>query len=200
MYTVTRIKGYVNRLPANALITTRELLQCGNRGAVDQAVYTLIKSGFLVRVSRGIFIKFDEGEELPSIDAVAAVKAKAFGKRILIDPEASQCAASTGPKYREYQTDGGPSSFVHLPTGVRVRFRRVASRKVQLGSGQDAQTIRALWSIGNGRLTQADFACAVNRLSRRHKESLRENMHLIPTWLNRYFHWHGTNDTGSRPD
>ncbi len=75
MYTATFIRRHIFQLPAGQLFATRHLLAYGSRAAVDQALYRLVRSGVIVRLARGVFVRQEAGAGLPSALQVAAVKA-----------------------------------------------------------------------------------------------------------------------------
>jgi len=90
--TRAKITRYYRSLPAGKLFTTRECLGFGLRVNVDQALYRLVKEGFLRRIVRGMFVCSLTGKARYSVAEIAALKASSFGKQIVehsadIDPD-----------------------------------------------------------------------------------------------------------------
>lgn len=83
MYTTTRIRQYIFTLPPRRMFTTRDVLHCGKRSAVDQCLHMLIKNGMIIRLARGVFMRPVADSDLPSRAQIAVVKARAFGRRII---------------------------------------------------------------------------------------------------------------------
>lgn len=83
MSTAERIRSFVLGFGAGRIFTTRQVLKFGTRNAVDLTLSRLVRSGFLRRLSYGVFI-FESANEprSPDSSAIAAAKAEAFGKRI----------------------------------------------------------------------------------------------------------------------
>ena len=79
----TFILAFINRLKSGQIFTTRDLLHTGWRAAVDKALSRLVAREYIIRLSRGVFIRNDYQVIMPSIDKIANVKAAAFGKHIL---------------------------------------------------------------------------------------------------------------------
>lgn len=71
---------------AGDMFTTRELLRYGNRNAIDQVTYRLVKAGIIIRLAWGVFVRQEDytGEDLPGPMEVARVKARAFSREVFI--------------------------------------------------------------------------------------------------------------------
>src|SRR5215472_17318307 len=83
METIHLIRVHITRLQQNAIFTTRDFLCYGTRSAVDTALHRLIKKAMILRIARGVFIKWTmeafRGDNLPNAREVARTKALAFG-------------------------------------------------------------------------------------------------------------------------
>ena len=55
MSTFQLIQAHARSLPAGQLLSATDCLSLGSRAAIDQALYRMVKSGQLVRVSRGLY-------------------------------------------------------------------------------------------------------------------------------------------------
>lgn len=68
------------------MFTTRELLRYGNRNAIDQILYRLVKAGIIIRLAWGVFVRQDDYQDsripLPGPMEVARVKARAFCREV----------------------------------------------------------------------------------------------------------------------
>ncbi|MFY0104189.1 hypothetical protein ABTP95_20360, partial [Acinetobacter baumannii] len=80
MSTMARIRRLISSIQLGELFTTRNCLSFGSRGSVDQSLYSLVKSGTIVRVVRGVFMR--PGSDMPTALQLAKIKAESFGKRI----------------------------------------------------------------------------------------------------------------------
>lgn len=79
--TISQVRRHFSMVGKNVRVASRHLIDYGSRGAMDQAVYTLVKRGEIVRVSRGIFVRADSSVEHIALE-VAQMKAAVFGKDI----------------------------------------------------------------------------------------------------------------------
>lgn len=82
--TTSYIRRHISGLPARAIFPTRSLLVYGRRATVDKSLSRLAAKGKIVRVTRGLYMKCsaEEKHPLPSIEEVARIKARAFGREI----------------------------------------------------------------------------------------------------------------------
>jgi len=84
--TTHRIKRHLAKLPNGSIFPTRLFLPHGYRAAVDRCLARLVTQGRIVRVTRGVFMKTipEQNLPLPSIEEVARIKARAFGREIFV--------------------------------------------------------------------------------------------------------------------
>ena len=78
------IKAFFMGVGADTLVTTRQLIKFGLRATVDTCTFKLVQDGAIVRVARGVF-HLTGRESPPSIEEVAQIKAKSFGRNIMTD-------------------------------------------------------------------------------------------------------------------
>ena len=60
--TTARINQLLDGLRDGDFFSSQDLLECGSRGAVDQAVYMAVKAGRIQRLRRGMFCKSYNGQ------------------------------------------------------------------------------------------------------------------------------------------
>jgi len=80
MYAAAFIRRHINNLGDDKPVSIRSFLNYGSRCAVDQVFFNLVRSGHIVRVARGLYIKWSA--PMPSILEVSTAKAAAFDKKI----------------------------------------------------------------------------------------------------------------------
>src|SRR5277367_596139 len=112
MYTATLIRRHIHQLKEDKPFSVRDFLNYGSRNAVDQVFHRLVKSGQIIRVARGLFVKHTS--PMPSILDVALAKALAFGKTIVTHGsqaahQLSLCANTADESV--YACNGSSSSF-----------------------------------------------------------------------------------------
>lgn len=187
MSTTLFIRRHIYALPDSTPFSTRSLLCYGSRTAVDKALYRMVKTRFIERLARGVFVRVRRSRMHIGIEEIASVKARAFGKVIL--PHALNHAVDSGlmPKRHEYVLDtlGYSSSFGTIYT--RVRFKKVTPRKFNLGDCPAGKVARCLWQFGKRDCTSELVEKLIRPLNRFQLCDLRESAGYIPAWLNHIF-------------
>lgn len=189
MWTIAQVRRYINRVELGQLFTTRDFLSYGSRAAVDQALCRLVKSGYIERVARGVFVKASQaGQMIFSAMAVARVKAESFGKRIFshaADAAQKLGLIPAGNRQPSFATNGRSSSF-RFGDSV-IHLRECSPKKMWLGDSNAGLVIRALWHLGQSRCNARAVMTASQCLGRFDRAELRQRAAFMPAWLNSYF-------------
>lgn len=188
MYTAALIRKHINQLTEDKPFSIREFLNYGSRNAIDQIFYRLVKSGQIIRIARGLFIK--NTSPMPSILDVALAKAHAFGKSLALHgSQAAQqlklCPDMGSQDEAVYACSGSSSSFRFGNT--RVRFIASSPRKIALGNELAGLAIRALWYLGKLNCSAQLVCDALAQFNRNDRQALREKIKIMPAWLTDYF-------------
>ncbi len=188
MYTALLVRRHINRLKDDKPFSIRDFLNYGSRNAIDQIFHRLVKSGLIIRVAIGIFIK--DASLFPSALDVALVKATAFGKSIVTHGlQAAQqlkLSTNTGPPHEAtYACSGSSSSFRF--GNIRILFIASSPRKMGLGNELSGLAIRALWHLRKPNCSCQLICDAMAQFNRPDRQALRENIKTMPAWLASYF-------------
>lgn len=174
------------------MFATNEFLDLGSRGAVDLALFRLLKKGLLRRVDRGVYGYPEKsqliGELSPSPEAVAKALARRGAQKLM--PSGAYAANMLGlteqvPSKIEYLTDG-PSRRIMIQKLPVVLKQTTPARLATAGrvSGTVAQALRFL------RKDQVDEAVIEKlraRLGKTDKEQLLRDVPLVPAWIGEVF-------------
>jgi hypothetical protein len=193
------IKRFLHKCNEGQLFTTREVLQYGTRAAVDQALQRLVKEGIIIRLARGVFIKYYIGFKWPSVFEVATAKAKAFQKQIIISGKDAAKALKVIPTTNQqgnnqyensqnvvYSTDGSTSAFHYKDT--KIIFKATSARQMSLGESRLGLAIRAIWYVGKV-CTPEQVENAVRNLNRVELLEFRCLASIMPFWFRPLFRW-----------
>ncbi len=120
MSTPSSIREFVVSVPGDGLFTTADVLHCGSRRQVDQALYLMVKSGEIVRWANGVFSL--PGARRPSFERVAQLKANARGNLFAV--------ASDHRVQNTFATSGSTSSFEFGSS--RIYFKHVRISRTRL--------------------------------------------------------------------
>lgn len=186
MWTTAKIRRQLARMDGNEPFSIREFLIHGPRAAVDQAFARLVKNLEIVRVARGLYIKW--GSPPPSVLEVAQVKAAAF-RRTIVSHGAVAVArlklddSVEGVKGEEhlFATSGRSSSFRFRE--CIIRFVGSSARKLFLGDSKSGLAIRSLWHIGRQFVTMYMASAAIAPFGRTDREEFAKHADLMPEWM-----------------
>lgn len=185
---MSRVVKYINNLRVDEIFTTRDLLPLGPRGSIDVATSTLVNEGFTIRLARGVFIKYRPGMRSISIHEVAAVKAAAFGRRII--RHSADCAYDMGLLEKgntsvTYETDGHSSRF--RSRGRWIIFKGTSARKMQMADEVAGIAIRGLVHLRERFVQTSDVAEVKRQLNPIELYRIQQFAMYAPAWLTEMF-------------
>jgi len=183
MCTSAFIKRHISSLPEGSIFSTRDMLNYGRRSAVDQCLYRLVKIGRIIRLAWGLFIKNDF-RKMPSVLQVAREKAKAFGRRIMIEgADAAKLLGfkAFGNERTTYAILGHSSSFRY--GNIAVYFKGVCPRKMSLGDDAVGIAVKAMWRLGKEYCQQNSLMPITGRFARHDRLQFKQSFHLMPAWM-----------------
>ncbi|MDX2108574.1 MAG: hypothetical protein SFY67_19425 [Candidatus Melainabacteria bacterium] len=198
-----KIRRHLRTLEIDQPFTTRELLNYGNRSAIDNCIYRMIQEGEIHRITRGVFVRaktFGGKRPYYTQREIAEIKANSFGRKLQTHPfkKAKEIAVrlgliKPGQKWIKecdefestYEISGPSSSF--LFDGKRIYFKKTTRRKIQLGDSRAGLVIRALWYNGFwNRFALWGFEAqrkAYQGLYGLDRREIHESSALMPAWL-----------------
>ena len=157
------VRNKIAEFGKNVLFTSKHLLGCGSRNAVDIALWRLVKAGKVLRLTSGVFMRVLEGLQMPSTMEIAQIKAERFSKRLY---EAEECKRNNLPVGSGYtfHTDGSRTSM--LTVLGRIFFKHRAPAKVassaymtpEIASRQTVMDRTASLAASTGRQSRNDRA------------------------------------------
>lgn len=180
-------------LPKGHIFTTRDLLPFARRTTIDSALSRMVRGGILERLVRGVFRFYDAKNKKVTVKQIAAIKRKAFGRKIAtvsnyirrdclsrLDDRGKELLK---PSQETLATDGRTSSFVMHTNLWRINLKSVSPRLLALGESNAARAMRDLWLIGSKDITTDDIKEVWQDLSPRDKAKIPALKKLLPQWL-----------------
>jgi hypothetical protein len=183
-YITKRFAGF----PEGKNITAKELLHFGNRAAVDQALSRLTRSGHLLRVSRGLYVRPVEGR-FGARPPVAAKTVESLGSQrgeTVVRHGAATANAlglTTQVPLREVYLTSGRSRELKLGAQV-VELRHAPAWQLVLPGSIAGDVVRALAWLGEERAKPAGEILA-GKLSESERDILLATRGRLPTWIAR---------------
>jgi hypothetical protein len=176
---------YTAQLPEGRPMAAKELLHLGSRAAVDQALSRLAKSGSILRVGRGVYVKPVESRfgTRPPISTKVVEGLAGQGETIVPHGAAAANALglTTQVPVREVYLTSGRSRHLKLGSQV-VELRHAPAWQLALAGREAGNVVRALAWVG-----RSGAAEAVRKLkSRLPPEQLAEvaaSRARLPTWM-----------------
>lgn len=195
MSAVKAIRNFIDELPDDQIFTTRDLLHLTtSRTAIDVTMHRMVYMDELIRLARGVFLKNSPNQRKPSIEEVAVIKARSFGKKIY--QHGINAAAEIGlidKKYYKrtlhlFYTDGCSSSF--RAGRYRVKFKSVSKRKTNISNTDAGKLLKAVWSQGRANIRKMrNKAMFIEKnLNRMQRLSFRSEVRIMPIWLVEMFY------------
>jgi Family of unknown function (DUF6088) len=188
MQTISYIRAHINRLPADAIFTSRDFLCYGKRTTIDSAINRLIKKEMIFRIARGVFVKWStrvaiEGI-LPSALKVAQAKARGFGKIIFMHKKDAAChfgLLQAGNESPTFATFGRNTSFQY---GEKIiHLVHVSPKGANLADKFTGLFIRALKQVGNHKETSATLWEMLRNGNRVDRTETASAASYLPSWV-----------------
>ncbi len=185
MSALTLIIEYVDRLAMGEIFATRHLLSLASRAALDQALYRLVKRGYLLRLARGVFCKNIEKMKIPAIETIVKAKANAFGKTIAMHgANAMKVFSSRRQKHEliQFAWNAKSSSFVVL--GVRVYLSGTSMNRVRAGDTKPGLSLRAMAALKKEGLVPGLIAAMFKGFSQSEVKQFKKQIPPLMTgWM-----------------
>ncbi len=186
----SNVLRFISILPAGQVFTTRECLNLGTRACVDKALQKLVKTGYILRLTGGVFVRRFGLVKLPTMLEMAKIKAKAFGKELRIhgtDTAAEHKLTPQGNQEPTFYVDGSTSSFSYQ--GCRIHLKKCGRKSMRMEDSRAGLAIRALWSMGEENVDQF----LINKIAhlwqsnRDEKQKIFLSKAWMPAWLGDFF-------------
>ncbi len=181
-----RIMEYSNSLPETTPLCPSALLHLGNRAAVDQALSRLAKSGELMRICRGVYMRPVEtrfGRCLTNVwEAIAELSAM-WGETIVPcgGAAANYLGLTTQNPIREVYLTSGPSRKLHFGK-FKVELRHAPRWQLVAPNRKAGAVVRALAWLGPAEVEDG-LEAVLPELSTDDIEELAAARAVMPIWM-----------------
>ena len=147
-----RIMEYAETLPEATPLCPGALLHLGNRAAVDQALSRLARSGKLLRICQGVYMRPIQtrfGIRAPSLNKVITALSALWGETIVPcgGSAANRLGLTTQNPVRMVYLTSGPSRWLHFG-GHPVELRHAPRWQLAAPCRKAGDIIRALAWLG----------------------------------------------------
>lgn len=188
--TAQKIEKEIKRKRRGKIYFADDFVALGTPEAVKKTLLRLQKSGFLVRVARGIYLyptvdrKMDLRIIYPTIDDIAKEIARRDKSRIV--PTGVYALQILGlvsqvPINIIYHTDGASRKI--RVYNQYIYFKHVAPKKIAYKSSTLMLIVSAMKEIGNDNITKEQIEKIKRVLSNTEKEKMLYDINLAPEWI-----------------
>ena len=181
-----RIMERACSLPEATPICAGALLHLGNRAAVDQALSRLARSGRLMRVCQGVYLRPVEtrfGPCAPSIDKALSALADVWGETIVPCGGASAhvLGLTTQIPVRSVYLTSGPDRRLRFGN-LEVELRHAPRWQLAAPRRRAGEVIRALAWLGPEEVREG-LRTVLPTLSRKDIDQLADARATMPHWM-----------------
>ncbi len=181
-----RIMEYAESLPEATPLCPAGLLHLGNRAAIDQALSRLARSGKLMRICQGVYMRPKQtrfGECAPSVGKALRSLAALWGETIVPSGgSAANCLGLTtqNPVRAVYLTSG-PSRRLHFGA-LTVELRHAPRWQLAAPHRKAGEVIRALAWLGPEEVEDS-LETVLPTLSEEDLKELSAVRAIMPIWM-----------------
>ncbi len=180
------ILAKVQGVPEGTPLVAKELLHLGARAAIDQALSRLARSGQLLRVGRGLYVRPVEtrfGQRPPSVarvlESLASVRGETFAPNAAA--AANAFGLTTQVPVRSVFLSSGPKRTFTLGA-ERVEIRHAPRWQLELPNTRAGQALRVLAWYGKKGKREA-VRSLKGKLSSAELEELMKARPRLPEWV-----------------
>jgi hypothetical protein len=153
------ILEHASALPEGVPLRAKELVHLGNRAALDQSLSRLVRSGHLLRASRGLYLRPVEtrfGIRPPTVHKVIEALAQAKLETVVLSgaAAASELGLTTQVPVRMVYLTSGRSRVLSVGSQT-VELRHAPCWQLELPASRAGQAIRAFAWFGRERAAEA---------------------------------------------
>ena len=173
-------------LPEGTLLCPSALLHLGNRAAIDQALSRLARSGRLIRVCQGVYVRPIQtrfGPRPPAIEKVIAALSALWGETIVPcgGAAANALGLTTQVPVRSVYLTSGPNRQLTLGE-LTVELRHAPRWQLAAPHRPAGEAVRALSWLGPDEV-EANLDVIGRKLSAEDFQELAASRAVMPAWL-----------------
>ena len=178
---------YARALPEATPLCPGALLHLGHRAAVDQALSRLARSGELMRICQGVYMRPVEtrfGLRAPRLGKALAALSVLWGEAIVPcgGAAANRLGLTTQNPVRAVYLTSGPNRRLHFGSSV-VELRHAPRWQLVAPHRKAGDVIRALAWLGPEEVEEGLEAVLPTLRDEESRRTLRPRERLMPNWM-----------------
>ena len=177
---------HAEALPEAAPLCPAALLHLGSRAAVDQALSRLARSGHLMRICQGVYMRPIEtrfGVRAPRVANAVAALSRMWGETIVPcgGASANRLRLTTQNPIRAVYLTSGPNRRLHFGSSI-VELRHAPRWQLAAPHRKAGDVIRALAWLGPEEVEDG-LEAVLRTLSDADREELAAARAIMPVWM-----------------
>ena len=195
MNSAKSVRRAIEKIPAGEPLTSSDFLIHGTRAAVDHALSRLTRSGFISRITRGVFVRPKVsryvGPVLPGPEAVARAMARRTGAKVQVSgaEAAVELQLSTQQPLAPVFHTSGPTRRFRMGA-LEVTLKHVSTRRLALAGRPAGTALAALWYLGKREVDEAVIEQVRRKLPAAEFQALLAAAPSQPAWMAAAFRRH----------
>lgn len=188
-----QVRQTIEELPLGTVFTSAQLTSLGPRTAIDQALARLVKTGWITRVARGVFVRPKENRFVGAVPPQAAEVAEAVAKTqgAVIEVQGAEAARyfglTTQVPVRPVFSTTGPTRRIRMGN-LEMVLQHKRPRKLALAGRPAGKALAALWYLGKENVTPEVIETIRRKLPPGEFEALVGAISVMPAWMAKVFH------------
>lgn len=178
----------IKNLPKGELLLPSDFSDLGSSEAVRISLFRLVKSGEILRVAQGIYVRPKISKLIGTLKPSAEEVADAIAKRdrIRTVPTGSYALNALGlstqvPMNIVLLSDG---SARVIKVGKRtIKFKKTTPKNLLAKGKISRLVIQAMKEIGNGKVTKEEEKKILDLLRKEDEKDLKHDISLAPVWI-----------------
>lgn len=192
MKEIKLVQNQINRIPRGKPFPISAIGQEASYANVRQMLTRLVKSGEIMRATRGIYVRPKEvpylGKVLPSSEEVVKAISKQTGE--IITPHGAEAVRmlhlSTQVPMRPIYNTNGTSRKVKLGKQT-ITLKHISPRKQVKPGTITGLVITALWYVGKSNITENTIKTLKERLNEQQFSEVLKHTNQMPVWMAQAF-------------
>lgn len=188
MSITNQIGNFIQKKPRGEPFVSSSITGFGTRPAIDQALSRLTKTGEIVRITQGVYVRPEKNRFIGIVmpDPFKVVKVIAKQSNELVQMSGAEAARKFG-----FSTQV-PAQPVYLTTGRNRRFKmgalevilkHVSQKKIPLPGSQAGLAIQALWHLGKENTSTQNIRIIKSKLSPEEFKKFINAKKEMPAWM-----------------
>ncbi len=177
----------IQRIPEGEPFKASLLIGIAPYSSIRKALSTLVKSGYLMRVSQGVYVRPKINDYLGAIRPSSRKILELVAKGEMIDITGAEAVQrlglSTQMVLKEIFLTSGRTRTIRLENGGRIFLRHVSPRKLVLAGRLAGIALIALWYLGKNGVTMATIRQIRKRLPPQEFDALKKEAPSMPAWM-----------------